>query len=73
MFPLHMTKLKYVVYEEDGAFVAQCLSPDIVSEGDSEDEAVANLKEALALYFEDGPVVSTPIGPLRFGELALDA
>ena len=49
------------------------LSPDIASEGDTEDEALANLKQALELYFEGGPAVSTPIGTLRFGELAFDA
>jgi predicted RNase H-like HicB family nuclease len=68
-----MPTLKYVVYEEDGAFVAQCLSPDVASEGDTEGEAIANLKEALELYFEDGTIDPTPTGPLRFGELVINA
>lgn len=45
--------LKYVVVSEDDAFVARCLNPDVASDGDSQTEAVANLREALALYFED--------------------
>ena len=48
-----MRALSYVTWEEDGAFVAQCLDVDVASEGDNQDEAIANLKEALELYFED--------------------
>jgi hypothetical protein len=36
-------------------FVAQCLDVDVSSFGDSEDDALANLREALGLYFEDAP------------------
>jgi hypothetical protein len=45
--------LKCVVTPEDGAFVARCLDPDVASEGDSEADALANMQEALELYFED--------------------
>jgi hypothetical protein len=45
--------LKYVVAPEDDAFVARCLNPDVASDGGSQIEAVANLREALELYFED--------------------
>lgn len=40
------------VSQEDDMFVAQCLEVDIASQGESEDDALANLKEALELYFE---------------------
>ncbi len=33
-------------------YVAQCLELDIASQGESEEEALANLKEALELHFE---------------------
>lgn len=33
--------------------MAQCLDVDVSSFGDSEDDALANLREALELYFED--------------------
>jgi predicted RNase H-like HicB family nuclease len=70
---MDQTVLRYVVYAEDGAFVAQCLDVDVVSEGDSEDDAVANLKEALQLRLEDQahPVIATRA--VRFGEITLDA
>lgn len=45
--------LKAVVYEEGKYFVAQCLNVDVSSFGDTEREALANLTEALELYFED--------------------
>jgi predicted RNase H-like HicB family nuclease len=44
-----------VVYREDEHFVAQCLNVDVSSFGDTELEALANLQEALELYFEDMP------------------
>lgn len=64
---------RYVVFEQDGAFVAQCLDVDVASEGDSEVQALAALKEALELYFEDGKAPAVAPKALRFGELAIDA
>jgi predicted RNase H-like HicB family nuclease len=40
-------------WQEGEWFVAQCLEVDVASQGESEAEAVANLKEALELYFEE--------------------
>ncbi len=45
------------VWQEDDWFVAQCLEVDVASQGESEEDALKNLKEALELYFE--PPVST--------------
>lgn len=50
-----MKPIKFCVYKEAPYYVAQCLNVDVSSFGDSADEAVANLKEALELYFEDAP------------------
>jgi len=47
--------VRYRVCEQDGAFLAQCVDVDVASEGDTEEEAVANLSEALEHYF-DAPV-----------------
>ena len=46
------------VWQEGDWFDAQCLEVDIASQGESEEEALANLKEALELHFEP-PVAST--------------
>ena len=40
------------VWSEGSWYVAQCLEVDVASQGESEDEALANLREALELYFE---------------------
>jgi predicted RNase H-like HicB family nuclease len=45
----------YVVEKEDGAFVARCPDLGLACRGATEQDALANLKEALALYFEDLP------------------
>jgi predicted RNase H-like HicB family nuclease len=41
-------------------FVAQCLEVDVASQGDSESEALANLREALELYFESPQPTDAP-------------
>ncbi|GAB6391322.1 MAG: type II toxin-antitoxin system HicB family antitoxin [Treponematales bacterium] len=41
------------VQREDDWFVATCIENNVASQGRTIDEAVSNLKEALALYFED--------------------
>lgn len=45
-------RIKYEVYPEDGMFVARCLDIDVTSDGATDAEAVANLREAIQLYFE---------------------
>lgn len=45
----------YVVVKESGVFVAKCPDLGLSSCGATEQEAIANLEEALALYFEDLP------------------
>jgi len=51
-----MTKIsvKSVVWQEGKYYVAQCLSVEVSSFGETRQEALANLDEALELYFEDG-------------------
>ena len=40
------------VWREGDWYVAQCLEIDVASQGESEEEALANLREALELHFE---------------------
>lgn len=47
-----MENIKYTVWKEDKYYVAQCLNIDISSFGETIDEAVSNLIEAVELYFE---------------------
>jgi predicted RNase H-like HicB family nuclease len=48
-----MTRQLTAIIEREGdGYVALCPEVDIASQGDSVDEARANLKEALELFFE---------------------
>jgi predicted RNase H-like HicB family nuclease len=40
------------IWQEGDWIVAQCLEVDVASQGETEAEALANLREALELYFE---------------------
>ena len=48
-----MKNIKYVVYKEGNYYVSQCLNVDVSSFGETIDEAISALKEAVALYFEN--------------------
>ena len=50
------------VRKEGEWYVAQALDPDVASQGESVDAALANLREALALYFD-------PPGPTSVSQL----
>jgi predicted RNase H-like HicB family nuclease len=47
-----MRAVKYCLYREDPYFVAQGLSVDVSSFGKTREEAAANFREAVELYFE---------------------
>lgn len=64
-----MKPITYCVYREDELFVAQCLNVDISSFGSNRVEAVANLREAVELYFEDAPATDfTPVSEAEVGQ-----
>ena len=47
------------VWREGDWYVSQCLDIDVASQGETEEAALANLKEALELYFEE-PLATRP-------------
>jgi len=47
-----MRSMKYCLYRENPYFVAQGLSVDVSSFGKTREEAAANFREAVELYFE---------------------
>ena len=47
------TELENIVWKEDKFYVAKCLNVEVSSFGESKEEALNNLQEALELYFED--------------------
>ena len=42
-----------IIKQEEEWFVASCLENNIASQGKTMDKAIENLKEAIALYYED--------------------
>lgn len=57
-------KLAASVTHEGNWYVAQCLEVDVVSQGENVEAALANLREALELYFEDEPLMDQPEPPV---------
>ena len=59
------------VWKEGQWYVAQALEADVASQGESVDEALANLREALELHFE--PPVPSAAPDLRRIEVEVAA
>ncbi len=47
--------LTAIIQAADGGFVALCPQLDVCSQGDTVEQARANLREALELFFETAP------------------
>jgi predicted RNase H-like HicB family nuclease len=60
-----------VITKDESWYVAQCLEVDVASQGTTEDEALSNLYEALALHFT--PPVATVLPNVRQFELEIAA
>jgi predicted RNase H-like HicB family nuclease len=59
------------VWREGEWYVAQCLEIDIASQGETEEEALANLTEALELHLE--PPLATRPAEIRTIEVEVGA
>jgi predicted RNase H-like HicB family nuclease len=69
-----MKAMAYCVYREDEFIVAQCLNVDISSFSATREEAVANLKEAVKLYFEgESGIAYIPVSETAVGQEMVDA
>ena len=59
------------LWREGEWVVAQCREVDVASQGETEEEALSNLREALALHFE--PPAATVVPQTRTFEVDLGA
>lgn len=63
----HALHLTAAVTHEGEWYVARCLQVEVTSQGETIEEALLNLREALELYFEDAPapdvteVITAPV------------
>ncbi|MHB1688551.1 MAG: type II toxin-antitoxin system HicB family antitoxin [Ignavibacteriaceae bacterium] len=48
-----MKEISYVIWKEGKYYVSRCLNVEISSFGETIDAAIANLKEAVQLFFEN--------------------
>jgi len=67
-----MKEMSFVVWQEDTQYVAQCLNVDVSSFGDSIDEAIKNLKEAVALYLDGEDVQILDVKNVLIGKELID-
>lgn len=56
-----MKTIKYILYKEGKYYVVQCINVELSTCGETIDEAMSNLDEALTLYFEDEKKVQEPV------------
>ena len=49
-------RLTAAISNEPPHYVARCLEVEVTSQGETQEEALADLREALELYFEDQPL-----------------
>ncbi|MFY8000977.1 MAG: type II toxin-antitoxin system HicB family antitoxin [Candidatus Kapaibacteriota bacterium] len=68
-----MKTFNYAIWREGKHYVSLCLNNDVSSFGESREEALVNLKEALELYYEDSTGEYTSIAELSVGEELIDA
>ncbi len=54
-----MKTFSAVLHKEENLYVAECPEVGTVSQGETVEEAVANLKEATELYLEEFPLEET--------------
>ena len=65
-------KIAFVVWREEGGWVSQSLDVEVASQGNTREEAIENLHDALSLYFDEEKMDEIMIKkePM-FGELTL--
>lgn len=56
MSTLRDVRLTAAITREAPWYVARCLDVEVASQGETVEEALENLREALELYFEDAPL-----------------
>lgn len=60
-----------MISQEGAWYVAQCLEVDVASQGETEEQAMANLNDALLLHF--APPTATVLPNVRHFELEIAA
>lgn len=62
--PKNPVRVTAAVTKEGPWYVARCLEVEVTSQGETMDEALNNLREALELYYEDEMEFELPNSPI---------
>ncbi|MBM2814930.1 MAG: hypothetical protein HW421_1692 [Ignavibacteria bacterium] len=62
-----MKTYDYLVWKEGNYYVSQCINVNVGTFGDTIDEAVSNLKEAVELYYENENINPVQIEQIMLG------
>ena len=68
-----MKEIEFVIWQEGRYYVSQCLNVNVSSFGETIDEATANLKEAVELYFENETFDLPKINKIMLGRELINA
>jgi predicted RNase H-like HicB family nuclease len=68
-----MRTIDFVLWKEDRYYVAQCLNADVASFGETVEEAIQNLKEAVELYLEGEEFTLPEIKEIMVGKETIRA
>jgi predicted RNase H-like HicB family nuclease len=68
-----MKSINFVLWQEGRYYVAQCLNVDVSSFGETIEETIDNLKEAVELYLEDKSFTLPEIEKIMIGREEINA
>jgi predicted RNase H-like HicB family nuclease len=63
-YPGERPRLSAILTPEEGGYVARCAELPVTTEGDTAEEAIEALREAVELYLEDEPAPAQPAHPV---------
>lgn len=63
-----LKEIDYIIWQEGKYYVSQCVNVDVSSFGETIDEAIDNLKEAVELYFEDENIELPQVDKIFIGK-----
>ncbi|MDQ7815768.1 MAG: hypothetical protein RDU14_01990 [Melioribacteraceae bacterium] len=66
-------EIDYVVWKEDKYYVSRCINVEVSSFGETIEEAIRNLKEAVELYFEGEDKELPVINSVLIGKEVINA
>jgi predicted RNase H-like HicB family nuclease len=68
-----LKEIDYVIWQEGKFFVSQCINVNVSSFGETIEESIENLKEAVELYFENETIDFPKIDKIFLGRESVNA